>query len=734
MATDHHPPAPPRGFGTFGGVFTPCVLTILGVIMFLRFGQVVGEAGILRALLIVALAKAITTCTALSLSAIATNTKVQGGGAYFLISRSLGVETGGAIGLVFFCSQAISVAMYVIGFTEAFLATFPGLALNARAVGSLVNVGVFLCVVIGAGWTIKVQYGILAVLALSILSFVAGAIPSISAEHIAANWGAGFAEGSSFFAMFALFFPAATGIMAGANMSGDLRNPAQAIPAGTLWAIAVTGVIYLIMAFLLGAAGERGQLLGNPLVVMDLSLIGILITAGIFAATLSSALGSLMGAPRILQALARDRIFPSLAPLAVTSGADREPRRAIVVSFLIAQVGVLLGDLNAIAPIITMFFMITYGALNFATFQEAFARNPSWRPSFRWCHWGVSLGGAVACLAVMFLMEPLWAAIALLAMWALHAYVAQKDIEAAWGDVQSGAALERARRNLLALEQGRYHPKNWRPCILALGATNRERLHLAVYGQWLGGGHGVLFLGQVITGEVETYAERQTRQTGVVRRFIGEQGLQAFPAVTVAASLSAGVNSLVQCCGIGAVHPNLVLMGWSASPERRADFTETLVFAHRLRRSAAILRLDARPRDPWYPPSGPIDIWWRGQDNGPLMLLLAHLLRRNAAWRTRTIRLRRILAQEAGREEIRTHLEKLAREARIEVQCSILVAADAAEAMRVHSAAAALVIVGFDLSVDETDAEALHVRLAAIAEGLPRVLLVHSAGDMELAT
>ncbi len=232
----------PAKFGMFGGVFTPCTLTILGVIMFLRFGQVVGQSGIINALLIVLAAKTITTLTTLSLSAIATNTRVKGGGAYYLISRSLGVEFGGAIGVLFFSAQAISVAMYVIGFTEAFSETFPQWASHFTAIATLVNLGTFMCVYIGAGWTIKVQYFILAILVAALGSFYAGAIADFDPEYLQANLSPKFAEGENLFTMFALFFPAVTGIMAGANMSGDLANPSKSIPRGTLLAIGVTAL------------------------------------------------------------------------------------------------------------------------------------------------------------------------------------------------------------------------------------------------------------------------------------------------------------------------------------------------------------------------------------------------------------------------------------------------------------------------------------------------------------
>ncbi len=563
-------------FGTFGGVFTPCTLTILGVIMFLRFGQVVGNAGIFYAVVIVLISKAITLLTGLSLSAIATNTKVKGGGAYFLISRSLGVEFGGAIGVVFFLAQAISVAMYVIGFSEAFVDAFPRLGLSFTVIATLTNMAVFVCVYIGAGWTIRLQYFILAVLGASLLSFYAGAFDSFSWENVQLNWQPHFTRDISFFTMFALFFPAVTGIMAGANMSGDLKDPARSIPSGTLAAIGVTAVIYVSQAVMLGGARTHVALTENTLVIKEIAWWPILITAGVFAATLSSALGSMMGAPRILQAFGRDNVFSSLKFFAPGSGPSNEPRRATVLTFLIAQTCILLGDLNAIAPIITMAFMITYGTLNLATFYEGITKNPSYRPRFRFSHWTTSLVGALGCLAVMFLISPVWAGVSIAAMVVLHWYISRKEIESRWGDLQSGLLFERTRKNLLRLEDQLYHPKNWRPIILALSGGGWSRPHLAVYGHWFTTGHGILTLGQVIQGEVEDRLKRRENQERILHDFIRQEELQAFPAVVVAPFVSDGIESLVQCHGLGRLRPNTVLLGWPNSVQKSEPFGATL--------------------------------------------------------------------------------------------------------------------------------------------------------------
>ena len=727
----------PGRFGTFGGVFTPCTLTILGVIMFLRFGQVIGQAGVIYALLIVLISKVITLLTSLSLSAIATNTRVKGGGVYYLISRSLGVEFGGAIGVVFFLAQAISVSLYVIGFSEAFVDAFGPDRFSIRTVATVTNIAVFLCVFIGAGWTIKVQYFILAILAAAIASFSIGAGLAFDVGHLSRNLSPHYATGQDFFTMFALFFPAVTGIMAGANMSGDLRDPAKSIPRGTLAAVAVTTVVYLFQAVLLGSSRPYEALISSNMVIKEIAFSPLLITGGVFAATLSSALGSMMGAPRILQAFGRDDIFRSLRFFAPGSKDTNEPRRATVLTFVISQTCIALGDLNAIAPVITMAFMITYGTLNLATFYEAVTKNPSYRPRFRYCHWSLSLLGAISCIAVMFLIAPVWAGVSLVAMAGLHRYISRREIESRWGDLQSGVVFERTRQSLLRLEDHIYHPKNWRPIILALSGGAWTRPHLAVYGHWLSAGRGVLTLAQVIQGEVEELVERRENQEKLLRKFIRDEELQAFPAVIVAPYLSDGIESLVQCHGLGGLRPNTVLLGWASDANRAESFGSSLRLTTKLHRSIVCLRIsepeaeDADADDPWEVSPGPIDVWWRGMKNGELMLLLAHLLVQNSEWRTRPIRLLRIVETKDAWDEVRRHLEQLIVSARIEATPVVVLSDDVAGTIQETSRDAALVVLGFEAPEEGHEIE-FYQRMESFIGDLERVILVDSAGDVAL--
>jgi amino acid transporter len=717
-------------FGTFEGVFTPNVLTILGVIMFLRFGQIVGQAGLTDAIIIVLCAKLITSLTAVSLAGVATNTRVKGGGAYFLISRSLGPEFGGAIGVVFFLAQAISVAMYVIGFTEAFTHAFPASEPYRTLIATTVNVVVFLCVFIGAGWTIKVQFGILAVLGVSLLSFYIGAAFHFSPAIAHANLHSGYAPGENVFTMFALFFPAATGIMAGANMSGDLKDPDKSLPIGTFGAIAVTGLIYLTMVILLGGVAPREELIANNFIMKDIALVAALIVLGVFAATLSSALGSMMGAPRILQALAKDEIFPAIRWLSRGSGATNEPRYATTVTFLIAQGAIMVANLDLIAPIVTMFFMVTYGMLNLACFYEGYSQNPSFRPRFRLSHWSISLAGAIGCAVAMLLMAPLWAVVSVAAMWAVYRYIGRADVQARFGDVLSGVALQQARRALLRLEEETYHPKNWRPMILALSGGVWNRYHLAEYGYWLAAGRGLLTFAQVASGELEDRIQLHERHQRRLRQFIQDEDLDAFPAVVIDKDLIEGVKSLLQCYGIGGLRPNTVMLGWSEDEARVEEIGRILRLLRDFRRNIVIVKCDEL-RERWVAPPGTIDVWWHSRENGPLMLLLAHLLVQNREFQGRRIRVLNVVAEKSASPGVAKHLTRLLQRARIDADVEVVVSDDIVGEIRRRSRKAAVVFMGFD-PPQAGSGKVFSDNYFRVMEHLDTVVLVHSVGEVDL--
>lgn len=438
-------------------MFTPNVLTILGVIMYLRLGWVVGNAGFVGAVIIIVLAKAITVCTGLSMSSIATNTRIGPGGAYSIISRSLGLEAGGSTGVPLYVAQTLSAALYIIGFTEGWLRIFPSHTPNV--VSSVAWVLMITVAYVGAKWAIRVQYFIMAIMALSILAFLFTPAPSLAEPVITGSY----AEGD-FWVTFAIFFPAVTGIMAGANMSGDLKDPARSIPLGTLGAIGVTLVIYIALAWVAASVGTAEELRSNQMFMVDNALWGPIVIAGIMGATLSSALGSIVGAPRILQALAEQKTVP-FHRLISRKATNNEPRIALLVTAILIEVCLLLGSLNALAILITMFFLVTYGMLNMVVFIEQSMKIISFRPTFKVPRF-VPFLGALGCLCVMFLINPAFSIIAMFVVVVLYVWLARKGLESQWGDVRSGLFLALAGRAAKMASRFPQHQKSWKPDLV----------------------------------------------------------------------------------------------------------------------------------------------------------------------------------------------------------------------------------------------------------------------------
>ena len=411
-------------FGTFGGVFTPSILTILGVIMFMRANFVIGQAGVIGALSILLIAKCLTLATTSSLAAISTNMRVRGGGSYFIISRVLGVEFGGAIGIALFFALALSVPFYILGFAEALVRSYPVLVPHFQLITLTTALVLFALAFFGANWAIKTQYMIMVFLFLAIIAFLGGALLQFSfdtlqqnlyPQYTAVNLKNGMEPLFSYWVIFAIYFPAVTGIDAGVNMSGDLEDPGRSIPRGTLAAIGVGFLVYFAQIVLSGGAYERSALIATPFkLLQDNALFGwtILVTLGVIAATLSSALGSYLGAPRVLQAVSRDKILNFLSFFSKGSKKANEPRRALVFTCVLTIIVLLWAGnesggsaLNGVAALISMFFLYSYGMINLAAFIEDFGGNPSFRPQFRYFHWSTALLGAIGCAVVTVLIS-----------------------------------------------------------------------------------------------------------------------------------------------------------------------------------------------------------------------------------------------------------------------------------------------------------------------------------------
>ena len=729
---------PGNQFGVFGGVFTPSILTILGAIMFMRTGLVVGQAGVLSAVLILLAAKAITTLTSLSISAISTNTKVGGGGAYFLISRALGPAYGGAIGLALFLAQAFSVPFYILAMVEALVLVFPSASDLFMEVGIGVAVVLFIINQIGASWAIRAQYGILAVLTLSIATFLGGSLLSFDVATLEANWDPVYTDGTNFWVMFALFFPAVTGIMAGVNMSGDLKDPGHAIPRGTIAAVLVGGAVYLLQIVITGGATARSELIGRPyesLLEHALFGMGWMVVAGVLAATLSSALGSFLGAPRILQALARDSIFPGLSFFGRGSGDGDEPRRGLWLTLAMTLIVLMIaGDgsggvaLNAVAAVLTMFFLYTYGMVNMAAFVEHFSANPSFRPSFRFFHWSTALFGAVGCFGAALLVNPAADIGALIVILLLFAYARRRDLETRFGDSMRGFYYARVRRNLTKLAGEPIHPKSWRPTTLVLSGHPERRATLATFAEWFGSERGIVTLAQVVIGEVEDGIDEGDDARAALDSYITQRGMVAFPEVIVAPHFDEALTTLIQSHSIGPLKPNLVMFGWPTQAERARIFARHMRLVRGLGKSSIICidrGLPERKRDM------KIDIWWRSGANGSLMVILAYLLTLNWHWQSATLRIFRLVGEGEDVATAEAELNALISAGRVHAEMRTLQGQELRHAVYAHSRDSDVVFMGYSPPDDESAIERWEA-MDYVTAGLPTTILVMSNGEADL--
>jgi amino acid transporter len=716
-------PSQGAGLGTFGGVFTPSILTILGVIMYLRFGWVVGNVGLLGTLLIVTIATSITFLTALSISAIATDQRVRVGGAYYMISRSLGLETGGAVGIPLYFAQALSVALYTIGFAESVVNVFP--ALDQRFVGLVTTALVAGLALTSARAAIRAQYFIMAAIAISLLSFVFGG--SVGPEaHDALNAPVGDVTRHGFWVVFAVFFPAVTGIMAGVNMSGDLAEPDKAIPRGTLAAVGVGYLIYMALPVFLAARAGSQELITDPMIMRRMAFWGDAILLGVWGATLSSAVGSIMGAPRVLQALARDGILPArLRFLGKGSGDDDSPRIGTVVTLGIALAAVWLGDLNVIAPILTMFFLTTYGVLNVAAGLERALGSPSFRPRFR-VPWYLSALGAVGCVGVMMLINPGATAVAAAVVAGIYVWLQKRELQTTWGDVRRGLWMAVTRAGLFRLQDAT-DPKNWRPHLLVLSGAPTRRWYLIQFSSWIAHRRALVTVSSVLTDDGITQ-DRQRGMDQTISDYMSRRGVQALIRLIRAPDPFDGATRLIEAYGIGALTPNTVLLGDTESEDHRAAYCQMIARFHDARRNVVILHhnheLDFGDRR--Y-----IDVWWGGlQDNGGLMLTLAYLLQTSFAWRGAELRVKMMVPNQEAAAPAQANLERIVSGLRTEAYCETIVSKGRPflEVFRESSSGADFVFIGMRDPDDEW--EAYYQRVQAGVTGMPSTAFVLAAEDL----
>ncbi|KAM4527903.1 solute carrier family 12 member 2 isoform 2-T2 [Odontesthes bonariensis] len=640
-------------FGWIKGVLVRCMLNIWGVMLFIRMTWIVGHSGIALSCLIVTMASVVTTITGLSTSAIATNGFVRGGGAYYLISRSLGPEFGGSIGLIFAFANAVAVAMYVVGFAETVVELLNGAGAlmtdeinDIRIIGTITVILLLGISVAGMEWEAKAQIFLLIVLITAIINYFIGSFIPLKSKESAGyfgydasimweNMGPDFRAGETFFSVFAIFFPAATGILAGANISGDLADPQMAIPKGTLLAIVITGIVYLGVAVSTGscivrdASGNMNDTLSsqfaanctdaackfgfdfstcksdgsckyglhNDFQVMSLvSGFGPIISAGIFSATLSSALASLVSAPKVFQALCKDNIYPGLGMFAKGYGKNNEPLRGYILTFVIALAFILIAELNVIAPIISNFFLASYALINFSVFHASLANSPGWRPSFKYYNMWVSLAGAVLCCVVMFVIN--WGAALLtnVIVMGLYIYVSYKKPDVNWGSSTQALTYHQALTHTLHLSGVEDHIKNFRPqCLVMIGYPNSRPALLDLVHSFTKN-VGLMICGHVRTGYRRPNFKDLATDQARYQRWLMKNETKAFYTPVFAEDLRQGSQYLLQAAGLGRLKPNTLVLGFK-NDWRDGDMTNVETYISMIHDSfdfqfgAVILRL-----------------------------------------------------------------------------------------------------------------------------------------------
>jgi amino acid transporter len=703
-------------------VFTPSILTILGVIMYLRFGWVVANVGLSGTFIIVTLSTSITFLTALSIAAIATDQRVRIGGAYYMISRSLGIEAGGSIGVPLFLAQGLSVALYTVGFAESLVGVFP--VLNAKIVGLVTTLAVAALALTSARAAIRAQYVIMGAIALSLLSLLLGspveatpAEAAAAANHVPVP----------FWSVFAVFFPAVTGIMAGVNMSGDLEDPGRAIPRGTFAAIGVGYAIYMSIPLLLIWRGSLGPLLSDPLVMRRIAFWGDAILLGVWGATLSSAVGSILGAPRVLQALARDGILPRpFRWLGSGNGPDDTPRAGTLVTLGLALVAVWFGNLNVIAPILTMFFLTTYGVLNISAGIEKLLQSPSFRPLFK-VHWSLSILGAVGCGAVMFLINPVATVVAGVFVLGLFLWLERQGLEAAWGDVRMGIWLTLTRAGLMRLKT-QVDPRNWRPHLLVLSGAPMKRWHLIELATSITHNRGILNVATVLGSRKLSLERKQALELGI-RDFLEKRGVESMVRVVTAEDPFSGSELLVETYGLGTLVPNTILLGDNEDPkhtERYCEMVERFFFS---KKNVIIIRGN---RSKGYGERKLIDVWWGGlQGNGALMLILAYLLQSSIRWQHARVRLKMVVPTEEAARGARKNLAIMAERTRTGAEPHVLVSNGKHffDILQESSADADLILMGIARPREGRFAD-YYEELRRKTEGLPSTVFVLAAEEI----
>lgn len=698
-----------RKFGT-APVFFTAISTILGAIMFLRFGFAVGNVGFIGTLVIILVGHAVTIPTAMAIAEIATNQRVEGGGEYYIISRSFGLVIGSAIGIALYFSQAISVAFYIIAFTEAFSTLLDFLLANYPLPEWLVwtlrqkqTVGIpalllltYIMLTKGASLGVKALYVVVATLGISLVAFFIGETDyarqnsfdplatiyntetetdsltldpfaserdSVTTLERAQSQGAEDSNDNNstdpigFFVVFAIIFPAFTGMTAGVGLSGDLRDPGKSLPLGTMAGTLCGMVVYVFIAYKLATSASPQDLADtSKLVMADIALQGWwIIPLGLAAATISSALGSIMVAPRTLQAIARDHVFP--APrfngwLAKGKGASDEPFNASILTVIIAAAFILMGALDSVAQIISMFFMVTYGSLCTISFLNHFAADPSYRPRFR-SHWFISLFGALACFGLMFLMNPVYAILAIVLMIGLYFFISyyNKDKKSI-ALIFQGVIFQLSRQFHVFLQKAdKEQARSWRPSAIALSEASFKRLGAFHVLRWIAHKYGFGTYIHLIKGYLskQTSLEAKYCKDRLVKMALTSDS-NIYVDTLISPSYTSSIAQVIQLPGMAGTENNLILFEFSKN--NPTNLTE-IVDNYKLVNTVDFDMIVLASSEKGFGLKQQIHIWITAADyhNANLMILLSYIIMGHRDWKNAEIKIFAIYPENSIEQE-----------------------------------------------------------------------------------
>lgn len=622
-------------------VFMTAISTILGAILFLRFGYAVGNIGFIGVLGIVVLGHLITIPTALAVSEIATNQKVQGGGAYYIISRSFGLNIGASIGIALYLSQAISVAFYVIAFAEAFSPLIEYIQHKWQVVipdNRLISIPTMIFIAIlmlsrGANIGMKALYLVVAVLFTSILIFFLGDADGGNNEIILNSQ---IDNPDSFFYVFVIIFPAFTGLAAGLGLSGDLKDPAKSIPSGTIWATVVGLIVYCAVAYKLAISATPEDLASDQLIMQKIALWGPIIPIGLASASLSSALGSVMVAPRTLQAIGLDKIFPNRFFnywIAKGKPISNEPVNSSVITIVIALFFVIIGDIDSVAKIISMFFMVTYGAICLISFLEHFAADPSYRPTFK-SKWYLSFVGAVLSFWVMFKMNTPYAAVSLIIMALIYIMVSNNGERKGLEKLFRGVVFQLSRQLQVFAQRADKErlDTHWRPFTICISKDSFKRRSAFDMLRWISLKYGFGTYIHFIEGFLnqETNKESKNILDKLIKLAAGSKN-RVYLDTIISPSLTSAIAQVIQLSGISGKGNNMILFEFSKTePDSLIEPLKNFKLLESTEFDICILCTSYKG----FGYKKEIHVWITSEDyeNANLMILLAYIILGHPEW------------------------------------------------------------------------------------------------------